>query len=410
MKILKHSRELMLFFSKNNHLNQITFTNKTNAIFNSLYNEMLIAYNFVKKQKPYKYTVKKITSPFQITKPKTFNTKSFPEIIRNHIDDMTVSEISYSFSLYDRNITVHFIVENEITEHEMNVYNRYVESIAIWLYIVNIYASKECVKSINIYLYFTSLLKKLPSSNDYVLGENNVNTAFTTTCPIDSEIVIFRKEEWFKVLIHETFHNFGLDFSSMSCEAINNCILNIFPVNSQVNSYEAYTEFWAEILNGLFCSFFELKNKSNINEFLSNAEFYINFERFYSLFQMVKTLQFMGLTYKELYSKSEHAKIYREKLYKENTNVLSYFVLKTILINNFQGFISWCDKNNLSLLDFKKTERNQNEFCEFIRKNYKSKSILEGIELSEEFLFKLKRKKGNRYILSNMRMSICELG
>jgi len=410
MKILKHSRELMLFFSKNNHLNQITFTNKTNAIFNSLYNEMLIAYNFVKKQKPYKYTVKKITSPFQITKPKTFNTKSFPEIIRNHIDDMTVSEISYSFSLYDRNITVHFIVENEITEHEMNVYNRYVESIAIWLYIVNIYASKECVKSINIYLYFTSLLKKLPSSNDYVLGENNVNTAFTTTCPIDSEIVIFRKEEWFKVLIHETFHNFGLDFSSMSCEAINNCILNIFPVNSQVNSYEAYTEFWAEILNGLFCSFFELKNKSNINEFLSNAEFYINFERFYSLFQMVKTLQFMGLTYKELYSKSEHAKIYRDKLYKENTNVLSYFVLKTILINNFQGFISWCDKNNLSLLDFKKTERNQNEFCEFIRKNYKSKSILEGIELSEEFLFKLKRKKGNRYILSNMRMSICELG
>jgi hypothetical protein len=276
---------------------------------------------------------------------------------------------------------------------------------------LNIYAPKECVDSINIYLYFTSLLKKLPSSNIYVLDENNVNTAFTTTCPKDSEIVVFRKEEWFKVLIHESFHNFGLDFSGMNNGAVSNCILNIFPVNSQVNSYEAYTEFWAEIMNALFCSFFELKDKSDINEFLSSAEFYINFERRYSFFQMVKTLQFMGLTYRDLYSKTEYAKVHRENLYKEKTNVLSYYVLKTVMLNNFQGFLLWCNKNNLSLLNFKKTIGNQNEFCEFIRKNYKTKSMLEGVDESEDFLSKLKRKKGNmKYILSNMRMSICELG
>jgi hypothetical protein len=411
MRLLKLSKQLMLFFSKNNHSNHINLTNKTESIFGELHNEMLKAYTYVKKHSPYKANIKKITTASQITKPRNFNAKSFPEIVRKHIDNMMMAEVSYSFSLYDRNVKVHFIVKNENVEGELDVYNRYIESIVMWLYILNIYSPKECVNSINIYLYFTSLLKTLPSSNIYVLDENNVNTAFTTTCPSDSEIVVFRKEEWFKVLIHESFHNFGLDFSMMNNEVVNNCILNIFPVNSQVNSYEAYTEFWAEIINALFCSFFELKNKSEINDFLSGCEFYINFERRYSFFQMVKTLQFMGLTYRDLYSKTEHAKVHRENLYKEKTNVLSYYVLKTIMLNNFQVFLSWCNKNNLSLLNFKKTIGNQNAFCEFIRKNYKTKSMLECVDESEEFLSKLKRKKGNtKYILSNMRMSICELG
>jgi hypothetical protein len=411
MKLLKESKQMMLFFSKNNHLNYVKLNNKTSKIIEELYNEIINANNYIKKQSPFRAVIKKITSVSQITKPKIFNSKSFPEMVRKHIDDTMMSEISYSFSLYERNIKVHFIVENENVEEELEVYNRYIESIAMWLYIVNVYAPKECVKTINIYLYFTSLLKQLPSSNIQVLDENNVNTAFTTTCPVDSEIVVFRKEEWFKVLIHESFHNFGLDFSMMNSEPVNNCILNIFNVKSDVNSYEAYTEFWAEIMNALFCSFFELKDKSDIHEFLSICEFYINFERTYSFFQMVKTLHFMGLTYRDLYSKTEYAKVHRENLYKEKTNVLAYYVVKTVMLNNFQGFLSWCSKHNFSLLDFKKTIGNQHEFCEFIRKNYKTSSMLDGVDESEEFLSKLKKKKGNmKYILSNMRMSICELG
>ena len=121
----------------------------------------------------------------------------------------------------------------------------------------------------------------------------NVNTAFTTTCPSDSEIVVFRKEEWFKAFMHETIHNFGLDFSNMNNEMVNTYILDIFKVRSKVNLFEAYTEFWAEIMNALFCSFFLLKDKNNISEFLSNSEFFLNFERTYSFFQLIKILDFM---------------------------------------------------------------------------------------------------------------------
>jgi len=410
MNLSKQSKELMLFFSKNKHLNYVKQSNKTKSILSELYHEIQQANNYAKNQVKYKYTIKKILSATQIIKPQNFNAKSFPEIVRNHIDELMMSELCYSFSLYDRNVKVYFTVENDNIELEIEQYNKYIETIAAWLYILNMYASKECAKTLNVYFYFTSLEKNLPNSNIHILDEINVNTAFTTTCPSDSEIVVFRKEEWFKVFIHETFHNFGLDFSMMNNDIINECITNIYKVNSDVNAYEAYTEFWAEIMNALFCSYYAATN-NGINEFLSNCEFYINFERTYSLFQLVKTLDFMGLQYKDLYSNTKHSAILRENLYKENSNVLAYYIIKAVLINNYQGFLSWCKLNNLSLLDFKKTIGNQKQFCKFVEKNYKIQSLLEGIHESQIFLSKIKKKKGNhKFVLSNMRMSICELG
>lgn len=411
MNLTTKSKKLLLFFSKNKYFFDMNKTNKTNKILLELYDEILKAHHYVKKNTPRLLSIKKIVNPTQITKPKNFNANSFPEKVRNHIDNMIISEISFSFSLYDREVKVYFMIENNNVELELEKYNSYVESIAMWLYILNIYASKQCVKTLSIYLYFTSLEKHLPNSNISVLDENHVNTAFTTTCPSDSEIIVFRKEEWFKVLIHETFHNFGLDFSGMNNNTINNCILDIFDVNSEVNAFEAYTEFWAEIINALFCSFYSLKNKQNVDEFLSNAEFYINFERTYTFFQLVKTLQFMGLGYKDLYSKTEKSKINRENLYKEKTNVLSYYVIKAVLMNNYPVFLNWCDKNNFNLLDFKKTIGNQKAFCEYIKKNYKCQSMLQNVHETEILISKIKRKKEDtKYILSNMRMSICELG
>jgi hypothetical protein len=283
----------------------------------------------------------------------------------------------------------------------------------MWLYILNIYSSKTCVKNLTIYFYFTSLEKRLPQSNIVVLDEINVNTAFTYSCPKNSEIVVFRKEEWFKVFIHETFHNFGLDFSNMKINESTQHILKIFPVNSYVNLYEAYSEFWAEIINALFCSFLNLENKNNLNQFLKYSEFFINFERTYSFFQLVKVLNFMGLTYKDLYLKNPKSELLRKTMYKEKSNILSYYVIKTILLNSYQDFLKWCSINNSSLLQFKKTIVNQKLFCLFIEKKYKIKSIITSIEKTENFFMKIKNKKNDNLfydnLLHNMRMSICEI-
>jgi len=412
MNLSKQSKKLMLFFTKNKQLKYVNQTNNTKKILTELYKEILEAFKYISKRNiNNNYTIKKIQNVSEITKPRNFNATSFPEIVRHHIDKSMMSEICYTFSLYERKIKVYFITETNDIELNIDVYNKYLNAVAMWLYILNIYSSKECSKKISIYFYLTSLEKVLPKSNIFILDQINVNTAFTTTCPVDSEIVVFRKEEWFKVFIHETFHNFGLDFSMMNNNNVNKCILDIFKVNSEVNGYEAYTEFWAEIINALFCSFYALKDINDINSFLSNSELFINFEITYSLFQLTKTLDFMGISYNDLFSNSKQSVILRENLYKEKTNVLSYYVIKTILLNNYQGFLSWCNSNNLSLLDFKKTTGNLNEFCLFIQKNYKKRDLLNNIYQTHLFLSKIQRKKENyKYILSNLRMSICELG
>jgi hypothetical protein len=420
MKLSKKSKLLMSFFTKNKYINHVKQTHRTNKIITQLYNDLLNAHNVLLNLKQtrgirfYNVTIKKINNPTQITKPKNFNAHSFPQQVRKHIDDLSLTEITYTFSLFNRNIKLIFTTEDDHIEVKMEEYNKHVDSVIMWLYILNEYASKQCSTNLIVYFYFTSLEKRLPNSNIHVLDENNVNTAFTTTCPKDSEIVVYRKEEWFKVFIHESFHNFALDFSDMNNTECTSRILEIFPVQSEVNLYESYTEFWAEITNAMFCSFASLNDKNDIDNFLSNSYFFINFERTYSFFQLTKALRFMGLSYTDLYSKNIHKKALRETLYKEKTNVLSYYVIKTILLNNYQDFLFWCTKHNLSLLQFKKTIKNQTEYCNFIEKNYKKTSMLEGVEQSQKFLnilySKNSRHTNYNYVLSNLRMSICELG
>jgi len=422
MKITETSKIIMEFLSKKNCIKEVNHTKKTDKSLLKLYNDIRDADIYINSLKEntklidfYNIKVSRINNVNEIPKPRLYSDKSFPEKIRNHIDENATYLLIYVFSLFGRHIKFKFIVEDQKINDNIETYHSYVDRMLMWLYIINDYSSKECSKELEVYLYFTSLKKILPSSNISILNENNVNTAYTTTCPKVSDIVIFRKEEWFKVFIHETFHNFALDFSDMNVEQATKRILDIFPVKSNVNVnlFEAYAEFWAELMNSLFCSYFAMGNKSDKVEFLENAENFLYFERSFGFFQMVKTLAFMGLRYNDLYSKNKTSVISRDILYKENTSVLAYYILTSILFNNYSGFLSWCDENNFSLLQFKKTNKNLESFCSFIEKNYKTKSMLDSVECSENLLAKLNLKKNNYkigYLLKNMRMTACELG
>jgi hypothetical protein len=327
--------------------------------------------------------------------------------------------------MFNRKINIHFIIERADVDYDK--YDKYVNSILMWSYILNKYSSIHCSKDWNIYLYFTSLEKQLPNKNihlqDNILNYNHINTGFTTTCPQISEIVIFRKEEWFKVFIHESFHNFALDFSDMNVTELNKAVLAIFPIKSDGNLFEAYTEFWAEIINISFCSYFYLKlgNVDGFVGFLKNVDWLIQYERIYSFFQLNKVLNYMGLTYKNLYSKDKTIAVLRETLYKENTNIFAYYVIKCILINNYNGFLSWCYEHNGpgKIIQFSKTQQNLYDFYSFIKKNYKTKSFEENLDCMEKYMLKFRKnmhsvganahKQNIYYLLNNMKMSIFEL-
>ena len=96
MKLTKKSKQLMIFLTKNKYIHPLHNTKKTNAILKELYDDILNAYHFLlsikqKKGNYYNLKTKKITTASQITKPQNFNSKSFPDAVRTHIDEATMT-------------------------------------------------------------------------------------------------------------------------------------------------------------------------------------------------------------------------------------------------------------------------------------------------------------------------------
>ena len=151
-------------------------------------------------------------------------------------------------------------------------------------------------------------------------------------------------------------------------------------------------------MNTMFCSFNHLDNKLDIDIFINNAIMLLDIERAHSVFQMVKVLDFMGLTYSDLYSKKREAKELRDELYKENTNVLSYYVVKTILLMNYPLFLGWCKMRNDPMIQFTKTLANQKAYCDLIHKLHKNRALLNAVKYYED-----------RKLDTNLKMTICEM-
>jgi hypothetical protein len=280
-------------------------------------------------------------------------------------------------------------------------------------------------------------------------------------CQTDANIIVYRKEEWFKVFIHETMHNYGIDFSLLNITNANKRLQNIFSIKKDVKIYESYCEIWARIMNVFFETYFDintnkkfssrttrrnfidklyetpkslkfpnhgdsgdsgdngkddhhthssdetgttirLKNKYDI--FLKKFYESIQHETMFSLFQCIKVLDYMGLDYNIISNCSDANYVTVNKLYKEETNVFAYYIIVAILLANFNSFILWCIDNNTNIFNFKKDEKNIDEFIQFIYKNYKNNDLLKLIVAIENKLET--QNKHNNVLLSTMRMTV----
>ena len=173
-----------------------------------IYNNINDGFEFIEKNK--KNNFYKITIENNLQKPSDFI--YIPSTIRENIENNLFNYLSYDFFLLGRKIKIYFILDNPITKKIIKKYTNFVFLMTIWLHVISTYSSYECSQKLNIYIYLSSSLKQLPTSN-IILNKEHANTAFTRLC---SEIIIYRQEEWFKVFIHETIHNFNLDFSNMN--------------------------------------------------------------------------------------------------------------------------------------------------------------------------------------------------
>ena len=295
-----------------------------------------------------------------------------------------------------------------------------------WFCFVNDYVDNGCSNTVDIFLYLISDKKQMPFENE-AINKLHANTAFTTTCQPHTKVHIFRKEEWYRALIHESFHNLGLDFIRMGDPIIKqeeNAIKQKIPVKIEdIRLYETYCEMWAEILNVMF--FVWNKNsRKNANALVSEFQKYMMLERVFSLWQCVKVLDHNNIRYEELHMPNVALK------YREKTNVFSYYVLKCILSVHLDKFLRFCSvqylpsvnhtktkkkrkmqnktrsvtRNNFSL-SFLKTPENLSKYRKLFTENYSSQKMINGTRYMEQFVGK---KMGNSPFFKTLRMSLIE--
>ncbi len=330
----------------------------------------------------------------------------FPSQIQKYIKDNELYQLNFSCQdVGGREINIHFTLFSEKELDNLAIYVQNVRLMYVWLNICAQYANAACSNTLNIYVYPTPFTKNLPGSTATVLGAEHVNTAFTFACAPKGELIIFREEEWFKVFIHETFHAYGLDFARSETSELKQKIKSLFPINSDFDLYEAYTETWARIINCALCSFNALENKKDKKLFITNFTFCIEIERLFSLYQCIKVLSFMGLHYNDIHG--EKTNYLRDKLYKENTHVFAYYIMTAIFLNDYQGFILWCKTNNKVLLQFNSSLENFKAFSEYIVSIYNCNTFLSGIDYMGKLNQQVNQaKKKNETLIKTTRMSI----
>jgi len=297
-----------------------------------------------------------------------------------------------------RRFTIHIYLpsgnSNSRDDNVVEFFQDCIRKIYLWLRFITPHIRNRCSLKTTFFLLFTHFKKNLPEHNEPFTFKH-VNSALTTSCIPESSVYIFRYEEWFKVLIHESFHCFGLDFSHYDNSEVEAKIVKTFKVvnNNGVRVYEAYCEIWADVLNIVFVSFSNTKDKRCFMKVFENL---LNKELSFTAFQCSKILNHIGISYDDLIDiKCKTIK------YKETANIISYYFLKFIIFLNLRKFDSWCKKHHTRLFRFEK--KNMEKFVDFIIQHSNTSPLRTSLQRMKLFH---KRAKLSPFAVNTMQMTI----
>lgn len=268
------------------------------------------------------------------------------EIVK-HIYTSLKYVIEYNINYLNiQTFTISFYVTNKPSKKDLLEYSQrlYVvlNTISFFIVLMKIKNSNKRMKynHQNIFFFMTNLKKLLPSHKTE-LEQYHVNTGYTAPHQGDSDIVIYRKEEWYKVFIHEYVHNHHLDFSQLN-SSFSKLTKKLYNINNDILFSEAMSEIWALSVNILTISYlfkkynmFSELHKVIPHEYTKKGagcifQYLLNAEIYFSIIQTKKLLNYLNINYNHLFNKSKTVKFHND-----NTNVCSYYLIKTIYIYFF---------------------------------------------------------------------------
>ena len=266
-----------------------------------------------------------------------------PPEIKTQIETHPYVIYNYQFKVGQRTVAASILIPTPVGDTPppailKRKINTMIYRIFLWLSIATKHATNGCTNHMRLFFYMSDHLKITPQQQKAPVNWINANTAFTTLCSPTTDITLFREEEWFKVFIHETFHNLGLDFSRYDREttAADAAVLQHYTVKiADLRLYETYCEMWAEILNTMFIAHATTRIKGDFDTVYRKMDKLLRAERIWSMFQCVKVLHHHQIVYSHIL---RHPIIHHNtntggsdapsSSYTEKTNAFCYYVLK----------------------------------------------------------------------------------
>jgi hypothetical protein len=375
MELDKYSKKIHNFLDKYEILRDINFTTESKTI-DKFQSE-------IKESKPYvlrltenykidKINVGKYPIIYEVMKDKhkSFkkfirwyreNQKSISQETRNKLlKDISIKN-KYLYELLYGNpfisMDVQFLIETSTLNYEhyesesldlrlFTIVDSCIININLISRIVNFMKTISNYKSkINLILFIGNQKKFLTYEN--YICEDNTNSGCSQR---DKNIMIWRIEELYKVLIHELIHYTGIDFAEKYDE-MKKIFDDNFNIHGSDNVYESYVETLAVILNSIMVS--ELLNIS--------FDKIITYEIKFSLYQVAKICVFFGIKdFEDLFNKNIKSK------FNQSTSVCSYYIIKILLLLNLNKFLDiWNDEKEFVKL-----------YSEVITNHYKCSEII----------------------------------
>lgn len=355
-------------------------------IITNMYNLLKISYGSNKYIKDNHSSRKNMS----FTKNQLFNiieiSRFFPKVVEEYLLSSKTEYTCYHFSINNRTFNIHvYHYKHTFDNNDLN----YIKS---WFSMISSYAPNECSTNLDVYLFFTPFKKYLPKEKNSLIEPKHVNSAYTYGCTKRNKIIIYRYEEWKKVLLHESFHTFNFDFHNDNFQRLRMSIKDTFRIHSDYEIFETYCETWATLWTCAYQSFHLTETANNPSLFFSYVETLLSYEQQYSALQANKIMKHFNINY-DMLIKGNAVN------YRENTNVFCYYILKSICLININGFLrvlSKCMNNPFNIIFSKQCEELWISFFKLHIKNDKTK------EMNKVMEKKAKSMKETDYTIGRM--------
>ena len=269
------------------------------------------------------------------------------ELINFILTNSKCKIVTYKNIINGKTYMFDFIIyNNEISITNLDLI---VEKMLLVLQLIITISRNETRNGQHVTFFLTPFQKKLNLNNNAILGAKNVNSGFTYPYLVNGVTFIYRKEEFFKVFIHESIHYYGIDkvlHKQLNSNTNYNKFINLFNIGTEyiakIGINEGLTEYWTFII---YLTALSYKKTITLANFIYEFERLYKLELLHILFQVVKILNYNKLTYSQFLTKSTANS---SNKYKETSHIFSYYIVKTLLVYNHENML----KSNIFDMNF----------------------------------------------------------